>query len=189
MELRYGKDSNGGVRNVEVCVGDQWHVALLVGEGIKAVDSRTAHDLTVHTSRVYSTSVTIKWSILPKVYNNSGFEISCSTVSHGGSNEVKIPNVDRSTTTVQVNGLLPDTVYNCCVTAHLERDLPIDLIFSSCVTTKTLSELQTSTAVLGLGVSLCVCCLLLLGTSVGLIVTCTIILKQRSVVKQSDQDQ
>ena len=42
-----------------------------------------------------------------------------------------------STTKVQVHVFLPDTAYECCVNAHIHTNIPLDLISSRCITTRT----------------------------------------------------
>ena len=49
-----------------------------------------------------------------------------------------MPIVGADTTTAQINRLLPDTMYECCVTAHILTNLQFDVRSSSCVQTETL---------------------------------------------------
>ena len=186
MELRYATDSNGGVQNIEVCVNDRWW-NVVVSDGIKADISKTAHDFTLEVLTVHFTSVTITWSMQSMVYSKlsvNGYDISCTAVFEGGIYEAKVPSVDINTDTIEVNGLMSDTMYNCCVTAHIQVNLPIDLISSTCVTSKTLSDLEnTNIVVVILGTCLCVCSLLLLGICAGLVIKASV-MKRNSVTNE-----
>ena len=121
---------------------------------------------------VDSNSVMIKWSgqqSSPNDENIRGYDLSCTTSSlsdHGQIHEVRVPNISKSTTRVQVSGLLPGTAYQCCINAHIQTNTPLDLISSNCVATSiTKSETVPNCGDLAIG----------LGTGLGLllIVVCT----------------
>ena len=120
--------------------------------------------------------------------------------------EVRVSNIILSTTRAQVSGLLPGTAYQCCVNAHIQTNPPLDLINSICVITTTKSEKPVTIInksfqdlnglIIGLGVGLGICSLLLLvsilvGFKVSKIMSCTNCLKRDSTtqgnIKRCDQ--
>ena len=179
MEVRF---SNGDSRNVEVCIDDQWHT--LVNSAI--VIKTTPWNITTENN---STSVIIIWSLSNDLSVNN-YDISCKTINSGQTFSVKVANVSASITMMLIDGLIPDTEYKCCITAHLLTSSLIDTITLSCITTRTLllpfldvSEICNSSDIIGLGTSLSVWLLLLLGTCVG----CTFLLlvkQQRTSVRK-----
>ena len=184
MEIRYSNTSKNSSRNVEICANDQWLVAIS-GRITAAVDSQMSNDFnfTVNVLRVLKTSdsVNLMWSLKSTVYSAvnrnriSKYDISCTTMFQEMMYILNVANVDRNTASIQISGLLPDSIYNCCVTAHIliNGNLPIELIDSACATVKTLvspSELKEYQFIaIALGTGLCVCCLLLLCTSISFI--------------------
>ena len=124
---------------VEVCIDDQWHELTS-----SAKVANNYHSLQSISVQADSSSVTIIWSE-QSIHSDkiiSGYDLSCttSTLSDGQIQEMEVPNVSTSTTMIQIIGLLPGTPYECCVTAHILTNTPLDLISSSCVTTKTKSD-------------------------------------------------
>ena len=142
---------------MEVCINDQWHE---VSSTKVANDSQSPQDISI---QVDSTSVMITWSeqSVPNDKIISGYDLSCtrSELSDGQIHEVKVPNINASTTRIQVNGLLPGTSYECCVYSHILTNTPLDLISSHCATTKTKSDKVPDCNDLAIG----------LGTSLGLL--------------------
>ena len=121
MEIRYSNTSKNGERNVEICANDQWLVAI--NGGITSVDSRMTNnfDFTVNVLRVLSTSVSLMWSQTSKAkdamnQNISKYHISCTTMFQEWTYVLKVACVHKTTTSIQISGLLPDSMYNCCVT-------------------------------------------------------------------------
>ena len=114
---------------------------------------------------------------IPNNKTISGYDLSCTTsaLSDGQIHEVKVHNISATTTRIQINGLLAGTAYECCVSAHVLTNTQLDLICSSCATTKTESLQEASNClVIGLGTGLGICSLLLvLGILVGVIVSKT----------------
>ena len=148
-------------RIVEVCIDDQWHKAIRSAK--VANTSQPAQDISIQED---TTSVMIIWSeqSIPIDKIISGHDLSCTTsaLSDGQIHEVKVPNISASTTKFQVNGLLPGTAHECCVSAHILTNTPLDLISSSCANTITKSLQEPSNGlVIGLGTSLGICSLLL----------------------------
>ena len=138
MELRVNNKSNHHGRFIEVCIDDQWYEAT--SKTIAASNSQSPQDIFIQVDST-SNSVMITWSeqSIPNDKIISGYDLSCTTsaLSDGQVHEVKVPNVSASMTRVQVSGLLPGTAYECCVSAHILTNTPLDLISSSCATTKT----------------------------------------------------
>ena len=138
MELRVNNKSNHRGRFIEVCIDDQWYEATF--KTIAASNSQSPQDIFIQVDST-SNSVMITWSeqSIPNDKTISGYDLSCTTsaLSDGQIHEVKVPNVSASMTRVQVGGLLPGTAYECCVSAHILTNTPLDLISSSCATTKT----------------------------------------------------
>ena len=119
---------------------DQWLVAI--SGRITVVDPRMTNNFNfiVNVSRVLSTSTSLMWSI---TYNNSMTQnvskheiISCTTIYRELIYVVKVTNVDRNTTSlyIWISGLVPDSMYNCCATAHILINLTIEVINSACTT-------------------------------------------------------
>ena len=139
MELRVNSESNHRGRFIEVCIDDQWYEAT--SKTIAASNSQSRQDIFIQVDST-SNSVMIIWSE-QSISNDkiiSGYDLSCTTsaLSDGQVHEVKVPNVSANMTRVQVSGLLPDTAYECCVSAHnILTNTPLDLISSNCATTKT----------------------------------------------------
>ena len=163
-----------------MCIDDQWYKNMSSSACIAANNSQSPHNISI---QVDLTSVMIIWSE-QSITNDkiiTGYDLSCtaSALSDGQIHEVKLSNVSTGTTNVQVNGLQPGTAYKCCVDAHtLTNYTPLDLISSSCVTTKTKSLQQEASngqsLIIGLGTGLGICSLLLvLGILVGFIVSKT----------------
>ena len=154
FELRVNNESNQHGRIVEVCIDDQWHEA---SSAKVANDSQSPHNISI---QVDSTSVMITWSeqSVPNDKIISGYDLSCtgSELSDGQIHEMKVPNINASTTRIQVNGLLPGTSYKCCVYAHILTNTPLDLISSRCAKTKTKSGKvpDCNDLAIGLGTSL-----------------------------------
>ena len=190
MEIRFSNISKNGSRNVEVCANDQWLVAIS-GEITVAADVHSqmsnSFNFTVNVLRVSTTSVSLMWSQTSTANNAmnqtiSKYHISCTTMFQELIYVVKVAGV-HNTSSIQISGLLPDSVYNCCVTAHILINLPIEVKNSVCTTVRTLvspSNTNYESAVIVLGTFLSVCCLFLLCTCVGLIISFT-------VYKQSNQ--
>ena len=176
LELRINNKSNGYGRIVEVCIDDQWYEAIHSAKVANNI-SQPPQDISV---QVDSTSVMITWSeqSIPNNKTISGYDLSCTTsaLSDGQIHEVKVPNIGATTTRIQINGLLPGTAYECCVSAHVLTNTQLDLISSSCATAKTesLQERPSDGLAIGLGTGLGICSLLLvLGILVGVIVSKT----------------
>ena len=154
MEFRVNSESttsNGRV--VEVCIDDQWHETPSTA---KSNNTQSSQDIFVMISADSSSeSVMITWSTGQSIPNDnkiiSGYDLSCTTssLSDGQIHEVRVPNISRSTTKIQVHGLLPDMAYECCVHAHIHTNTPLDLISSSChcVATSTESEKVSSRSI------------------------------------------
>ena len=118
------------------------------------------------------------------------YHVQCQHyISDGQIHEVKVPNISTSTTNIQVNGLLPGTAYECCVNAHIQTNIPLDLTSSSCIATRTGSLTEPSDGmVIGLGSGLGICSLLLVLTLcilVGYIISKTSCLKHDSTMQGS----
>ena len=139
MELRVNNKSNHCGRFIEVCIDDQWYEATSITIAA-SLNSQSPQDIFIQVDST-SNSVMITWSeqSIPNDKTISGYDLSCTTSAlfDGQVHEVKVPNVNASMTRVQVSGLLPGTAYECCVSAHILTNTPLDLISSSCATTKT----------------------------------------------------
>ena len=169
MEFRVINASNGDegtVNSVEVCIDDQWHEATAKITN----NSLSQQNISVQEN---STSLIIIWShaeqSIPNEININRYSVLCTTssVSHLGQiHEVRVSNISTSTTRVQVSGLLPGTAYQCCVNAHIQTNTPLDLISSNCVATSTKSVQEPNGLIVGLGVGLGICSLLLLVSSI-----------------------
>ena len=154
LEFRVSNKISGHGRIVEVCIDDQWHETT----SAKVENTfQSPHNISI---QVDSTSVMIVWSeqSIPNDKIISGYDLSCTTsaLSDGQIHEVKVPNINASTTKFQVNGLLPGTAYECCVSAHILTNTPLDLIRSSCANTITKSDevLSSNDLAAGLGTGL-----------------------------------
>ena len=130
-----------------MCIDDQWHEvkhSMLV-----ANSSQSLQDISVVIGDSTSESVMLEWSgqqSIPNDINIGGYDLSCTTSllsDHGKIHEVRVPNISRSTTKIQVNGLLPGTAYQYCVNAHIQTNTPLDLISSNCVATSTITVTGT----------------------------------------------
>ena len=113
---------------------------------------------------------------------------SSSDSDHGQIHEVRVPKNNTSTTRVQISGLLPGTAYQCCVNAHIQTNTPLDLINSNCVATSTKSVQEPMIAnglIIGLGVGLGICSLLLLVSilKISMTMSCTSCLKHDSTTR------
>ena len=183
LELRVNKSSSHG-RLIQVCIDDCWHEAI--SSTTAEYNLQSPQDISV---QVDSTLVMIIWSeqSIPNDKTISGYHSSCTTsaLSDGQIHEVIMPNVSASTNKVQVHGLLPGTAYECCINAHILTNTPLDLISSSCATTRTKSLQEASNClVIGLGTGLGICSLLLvLGILVGFIVNKTRCSKHNSTTQ------
>ena len=162
LELRVNKSSSHG-RLIQVCIDDHWHEAT--SSTTAEYNLQSLQDISV---QVDSTSVMIIWSeqSIPNDKTISRYHSSCTTsaLSDGLIHEVIVPNVSASTNKVQVHGLLPGTAYKCCISAHIltNCNTPLDLISSSCITTRTKSLQEASNGlVIGLDTGLGICPLLL----------------------------
>ena len=178
MEIRFSNTSKNGSRNVEICANDQWLVAISGGITVAAdVHSQMSNsfNFTVNVLRVSTTSVSLTWSQTSTANNSmnqniSKYHILCTTMFQEWIYVVKVAGVHKTTNSIQISGLLPDSVYNCCVTAHILINLPIEVINSACTTVKTLvspSDLKYQSVVIALGTGLFVCCLILLCTCIS----------------------
>ena len=192
MEIRFFNISMNGSRNVEICANDQWLVAISGGITVAAdIHSQMSNsfNFTVNVLRVSTTSVSLTWSQTSTANNSmnqniSKYHISCTTMFQELIYVVKVAGVHK-TSSIQISGLLPDSVYNCCVTAHILINLPIEVKNSACTTVRTLAppsntNYESVVIILGTFLSTSVCCLLLLCTCIGLIISFT-------VYKQSNQ--
>lgn len=180
MELRFSGQGSG---NVEVCSGDQWHA---VTNGV-IVDNNTRGDITVIARN--PTSVMIRYTS-----NNlevQAYDVSCTTVSNGQIQSITVADVSREITEIQ--GLAPDTNYECCATAHVMTSVPIDTISMSCTptntlrlelpvpppTTSTTSQVGDSLFMIGFWTILCICVLVMF-VCVGFIIGCLVALKRQT---------
>ena len=194
MEFRIINASSGDegtVNSVEVCIDDQWHKATTKITN----NSSSPQNIFVQQN---STSMIIIWShaeqSIPIIMNISGYSVLCTASSlsdseHGQIHEVRVSNISASTTTVQVSGLLPGKAYQCCVNAHIQTNTPLDLINSNCVetSTKSVQEPIVNSLIIGLGIGLGTCSLLLLvsillGFKISKTMSCTSCLKHDSTV-------
>ena len=154
-----------------------------------ANNSQSLQDIPVMIVDSTSESVMLEWSGQPNDKNISGYNLSCTASSdsdHGQIHEVRVPNISTSTTRVQVSGLLPGMAYQCCVNAHIQTNTPLDLINSNCVATSTKSvhiePMIANGLIIGLGVGLGICSLLLLVSilKISKTMSCTSCLKHDS---------
>ena len=178
MEVRF---SNSDSRNVEMCIDDQWHT--LVNSAI--VNNTTPWNITTKND---NTSIIIIWSLSNDLSVNN-YDISCTSINNRQTLSVEVGNVSANITTMLIDGLIPDTEYKCCITAHMLTNTLIDTISLSCITTRTLlptslaaSDTCNRSGIIGLGTSLSICILLLLGTCVGCIFL-LLLKQQRTSVK------
>lgn len=182
MEVRF---SDQGSRNVEVCSGDQWHA---VTNGA-IVDNNTRGTIAVITRN--PTSVMIRYTS-----NNlevQAYDVSCTTVSNGQIQSTTVADVivSREIAEIEINGLAPDTNYECCATAHVMTNVPIDTISMNCTTINTLplpvlppttlttSQVGDSLFMIGFWTILCICVLVMF-VCVGFIIGCLVALKQQT---------
>ena len=181
MELRFSDQGSG---NVEVCSGDQWHA---VTNGA-IVNNNTQGNIAVIARN--PTSVMIRYT------SNSArvqaYDASCTTVSNGQIHSTKVAAVSRDVTEIQINGLAPNTNYECCATAYMMTNVPIDTISLSCTTTNTppsvdlppvqtpaTSEVNNNLFRIGFWTILGICALVLVVFG-GFIVGCLVALKQQT---------
>ena len=118
-----------------MCIDDQWHDA-----SHSMLIANNSQSLPIMIVDSTSESVMLEWSGQPYHKNISGYDLSCTTSSlsdHGQIHKVRVSNISTSTTRVQVSGLLPGTAYQCCVNTHIQTNIPLDLISSTCVTVST----------------------------------------------------
>ena len=182
MELRFGDQGSG---KVEVCSGDQWHA---VSNGA-IVNNNTRGNITV--TAVDPTSVTIGYT--SSTMGVQTYDVSCTTVSNGQIHSVKVTDVSREVTMIQISGLSPNTDYECCATAYTTTNVPIDTISLSCTITRTPSlpvtppetlELNGNFFMIGFW-SILGICLLLLCLCGGFIIAYPIALKHTKSLKHS----
>ena len=195
-----------------MCIDDQWHEATRSAQLQEGNNSQLPQGISV-TAESTSTSVIMKiqWSEQqsnpnPSDKNISGYDLSCTTSllsDHGqiSIHEVRVSNISTSATRVQVSGLLPGTAYQCCVNAHIQTNTSLDLISSNCVATSTTKSKKPVTIItksvqdpngliVGLGVGLGICSLLLLvsilvGLKVSKTTPCTNCLKRDSATQEN----
>ena len=181
--MRYNENDVG---EIEVCADDAWHAATM---DVVKNNSDVALSITLHTTP-FSTSVKVMWSLQKQPnmlnLNISSFDVSCTHVSQGRTTKVRVVNIDPDVTT-QVEGLLPDTSYECCVTTHVLLTPPVDIQSSTCTTIKTLVDTDRACScidAIGIGSALGVCLLL---TSVGaaVMVICCLYRKHVQVKEQT----
>ena len=156
LELRININNKSDVHEstVEVCIDDHWHKwHEETSANLKVTNnSQPLQDISVIIVDSTSESVILEWSGQPNDKNISGYSLSCTTLSlsdHGQIHEVRVPNINTSTTRVQVSGLLPGTAYQCCVNAHIQTNTPLDLISSNCVATSTTKSEKVSSCTCG----------------------------------------
>ena len=156
---------------MEVCIDDQWHEAICNAK--VASNSQSSQDISIQVDST-SMMVVLSEQSIPNDKIISWYDLSCTTsaLSDGQIHEVKVPNINASTNRFQVSGLLPSTAYECCINAHILTNTPLNLISSSCVTTKTgsLQNQPSDGLVLGLGTGIGICSLLLV-VMVGFIIS------------------
>ena len=172
---------------MEICIDDQWHKATAKITN----NSKTPSPQNISVQK-NSTSMIIIWSpteqSIPNDKNISRYSVLCTTSSlsdHGQIHEVRVPNISKSTTRVQISGLLPGTAYQCCVNAHIQTNTPLDLVSSNCVTTSTSKSEKASVSnelATGLGAGLG---LLLVVVCVGSIIINVLLIKR--LLKENDQ--
>ena len=195
LELRINNKSDVHESTVEVCIDDQWHEwHEATSANLKVANySQSLQDIPVVIVDSTSGSVMLEWSGQPNNKIISGYDLSCTTSSlsdYGQIHEVRVPNISTSTTRVQVSGLLPGMAYQCCINAYIQTNTPLDLISSNCVATSTKSVQEPMIAnglIIGLGVGLSVCSLLLLVSilKISKTMSCTNCLKHDSTTHGS----
>ena len=166
-------------RTVEVCIDDQWYKIMSSGAYVAANNSQSPHNISIHMSL---TSVRMMiWSeqsiTNDKIITGYGLSCTASALSDGQIHKVKLSNGSKGTTrsrSMDYN----QAQHMSAVSVHTLTNTPLDLISSSCVTTKTKSLQQEASngqsLVIGLGTGLGICSLLLvLGILVGFIVSKT----------------
>ena len=192
LEFRVNNNGDAHEEIVEVCINDEWYQAT---SAKVANTSQSSQDVSVTIAD--STSVMIKWSKRQSIpssdKNISEYDLSCTTssLSAGQIHEMRILNISTSTTEITVNGLLPGTAYECCVSAHIQTNTPLDLITTSCVATSTKTIIEEPSycndcLAIGLGSGIGTCSLLLLlvvSIQVGYIVIKRSCLKRDSTMQ------
>ena len=179
-----------------MCIDDQWHEATRSAQLQEGNNSQSPQGISVMIADSTSTSVMIQWSgqqSIPSDENISGYDLSCTASllsDHGQVHEVRVSNISTSTTRVQVSGLLSGTEYQCCVNAHIQTNTPLNLISSNCVATSIKSVQEPDGLIIGLGVGLGICSLLLLvsilvGFKVSKLISYTNCLKHDSTTQEN----
>ena len=169
LEFRVNNKIDVDESTAEVCVDDQWHDSTTKITN----NSPSPQNISVQEN---STSMIIIWSpaeqSIPNDKSISRYSVLCTTSSlsdYGQIHEVRVPNISKSTTRIQVSGLLPGTAYQCCVNAHIQTNTPLDLISSNCVTTLTSKSEKTSASnelAAGLGAGLGLLLVIVCGGSI-----------------------
>ena len=177
--MQYNKN---GVGEIEVCADDTWHVATM---DVVKNSSDVARSITMHTKVTSSTTVEVTWSLQKQSstlnFNVSSFDVSCTSEYQGRTTEARVVNIEPDVTTTRVEGLLPDTSYECCVTTHTLLTPPVDIQSSTCMTLKTLVDTKTMAStnqqlsvITGVGTALGFCVLLLVCIGcVAMLICCT----------------
>ena len=137
LEFRVDNKIDVHESTAEVCIDDQWHDSTAK----ITKNSPSPQNISVQKN---STSMIIIWSpteqSIPNDKSISRYSVLCATSSlsdYGQIHEVRVPNISKNTTRIQVSGLLPGMAYQCCVNAHIQTNTPLDLISSNYVTTST----------------------------------------------------
>ena len=179
MELRFSDQDSG---NVEVCSDDQW---FAVTNGV-IVNNNTQGNITVIGRN--STSLMIRY--ISNHLRVQAYNVSCTTVSNGPIHSTKVADVSGEVTEIQINGLAPNTNYECCATAYMMTTVSINTISVTCTVTNTSSsalpsipplvaETNDNLFMIGFWTILCICVLVLFVCG-GFIVGCLIALKQQT---------
>ena len=125
MELKF----NTHFRMVEVCINDQWY-ALVNSAVVSNITTRSINSTT------NSTSVTIMLTPPVDVSVNR-YDASCTSTKDGRINSIKMANITQDI--VIVNGLTPDTEYECCITAYIPKaNIQVDILSLNCIQARTL---------------------------------------------------
>ena len=186
MELRF---NDGDTKNVEVCRSDQWHAV----SNSAIVSNITLGNITV-TANPTSAMIGFSLNDLRDDQRVRGYDVSCTTISNGQIHSVKVADVSREITTTQMTGLTPNTDYECCVTAYIETNIPIDIISLSCTTVRTLSltppipeaaELNNNFYIIGFWTSLSICLLVLCVCVLSMILFLCALKQQNKALKYS----
>ena len=165
---------------MEVCADDTWwQVAVIRANGSDVAGSNR---LTMDIASVDSTSVKISWSLQLGALNVTNYDVTCTSVSQGQTNEVKVVNIRPGVTTTEVKGLVPDTSYECCVTVHMILLPPIDMKHSKCVSIMTSAAAATDSNTIAVAAALGICLLLVCGGLLVAVIFC--LYKKHGVLKQ-----